>query len=146
MNKMAPPATRTGLLSTLGEANRYVALAREIALKDCGLSAAKMGALRELVQAGQPKSLGELAECLSCGKSNITQLIDRLEEDGLVQRVSDSNDRRCMRATVTHEGRRRYTLGLKAEREIEGQMLENLSAHEQEQLGMLLAKFIPPNE
>jgi DNA-binding MarR family transcriptional regulator len=39
-------------------------------------------------------------------RSNITQLVDRLEKDGLVRRVNDATDRRLRRAALTAAGRK----------------------------------------
>src|SRR4051812_41696848 len=66
----------------------------EDALGSVGLSSAKYAVLNELVGAGQPLALSELASRLSCVRSNMTQLVDRLEGDGLVQRVQCPSDRR----------------------------------------------------
>ncbi len=106
-----------------------------------GLSISKLGVLHHLVKAGGPLPLGKLAERLACGKSNVTQLVDRLEQEGLVRRIADPDDRRCMRAVITEEGRRRYELGVKAELETEKQLAGDLSAAEQQTLLWLLAKF-----
>jgi DNA-binding MarR family transcriptional regulator len=46
------------------------------------LSPPKYSALNQLVLAGRPLMLGELAARLTCVRSNITQLVDRLEADG----------------------------------------------------------------
>ncbi|TMG94648.1 MAG: MarR family transcriptional regulator, partial [Betaproteobacteria bacterium] len=70
----------------------------EDALEKVGLSNAKFGALTHLVEAGEPLSLSECAARMTCVRSNITQLIDRLEADGLVRRVDDPADRRGVRA------------------------------------------------
>ena len=61
----------------------------EEVLSKVELSPPKYGALNQLVQAGKPLMLGELAARLTCVRSNITQLVDRLEADGLVERVED---------------------------------------------------------
>ena len=53
------------------------------------------------------KTLSELASRMICVRSNITQLMGRLEADGLVQREEDPHDRRCVRATLTPLGRER---------------------------------------
>jgi len=106
-----------------------------------GLSNAKFGALRVLADSDEPLPLGQLAERLSCVKSNITQLVDRLEADGLVKRVTDSEDRRSTRAAITAEGRRRFELGLKAKLEVERELLESLSPEESEQLVLALEKL-----
>src|SRR5512135_1706738 len=64
------------------------------------LSLAKLGVLDALAQANEPLPLGQLAERIACVRSNVTQLVDRLEEDGLVRRESDSADRRVTRAAL----------------------------------------------
>jgi DNA-binding MarR family transcriptional regulator len=45
-----------------------------------------------------------LADCQSCAASNITQLVDRLEREGLVHRAADPEDRRSVRAELTDAG------------------------------------------
>src|SRR6185503_1609319 len=83
----------------------------EEALGRAGLSFPKFGVLSELVSAGRPLSLGELAGRLSCVKSNMTQLVDRLEAEQLVQRVDDPNDRRSVQAAITEKGSAKYVAG-----------------------------------
>ena len=90
------------------DAARAVEARAEIALAGVGLSLAKLGALRHLVIAAEPLSLSHLAERHCCGKSNVTQLVDRLEADGFVARVSDPDDRRTIRAEVTPDGLAAY--------------------------------------
>jgi DNA-binding MarR family transcriptional regulator len=81
------------------------------ALAKAGLSMPKFAVLSELTVAGQAVSLSELATRLSCVKSNMTQLIDRLEADGLVQRVDDPSDRRAVKAAITPTGTDKYLAG-----------------------------------
>src|SRR5690606_35214717 len=71
-------------------------------------SLARFGVLDQLVRAGDPLPLSELASRLSCVRSNVTQLVDRLEVDGLVRRVDDPADRRSIRAALTAIGRQRH--------------------------------------
>ncbi len=126
-------------LSTVGHwANNRL----DATLSPRGLSAAKLSVLRELCQASEPLALGQLAERLNCAKSNVTQLVDRLEHEGLVQRVPHPDDRRCIRASITEEGRRRCEWGLQAESEVERQLFENLSEPKKEQLASLLAEIL----
>jgi DNA-binding MarR family transcriptional regulator len=77
----------------------------------CALTLLLLDAARA-VEARAEGALGEiglsLAERHCCGKSNVTQLVDRLEADGLVARESDLEDRRTVRATVTASGRAAY--------------------------------------
>jgi DNA-binding MarR family transcriptional regulator len=44
-------------------------------------------------------------------RSNITQLVDRLESEKLVKRVDDAQDRRSLRAAITPLGRERQAAG-----------------------------------
>jgi DNA-binding MarR family transcriptional regulator len=49
----------------------------------------------------------ELADRVVLSASGVTQLVTRLERDGLVQRVVDENDRRSFFTTLTPAGRKR---------------------------------------
>jgi DNA-binding MarR family transcriptional regulator len=90
------------------DAARAVEARAERALSEVGLSLAKLGALRHLVLAAEPLTLTQLAERHCCGRSNVTQLIDRLEADGFVVRAADPDDRRSVRASLTPTGRAAY--------------------------------------
>jgi DNA-binding MarR family transcriptional regulator len=80
----------------------------EEAFGTVGLSMAKFSALSRLAEAAEPLSLSELAARLRCVRSNITQLVDRLEADGLVRRVDDPDDRRSVRAELTELGKEKH--------------------------------------
>ena len=83
----------------------------EEALERAGLSSPKYTVLSALVAAQKPLSLSELASASSCVRSNMTQLVDRLESDGLVRRVHCPDDRRLVRAEITAEGKARQARG-----------------------------------
>jgi len=105
----APPADQL-MFSLLGAA--HVLEARiEDELGQVGLSMSKLGVLTQLVEAGKPLPLSELAARLSCVRSNMTQLVDRLEAEGLVRRVDDPNDRRSVLAMVTELGEEKQSAG-----------------------------------
>jgi DNA-binding MarR family transcriptional regulator len=103
-----------------------------------GLSWPKFAVLRILVEAGEPIPLGVLGERLHCVKSNVTQLVDRLEVEKLVHRVADPVDRRSKHAAITDEGRRRYALGVQARERVEREILGDLSADDRAQLLRLI--------
>lgn len=113
----------------------------EAALADSGLSLAKLGVLNHLVKSGEPLPLGRLAERISCVKSNMTQLIDRMEADGLVSRVNDPEDRRSVRAAITEEGLRRYGAGARILEKAEQELLKSIRPAEREQLVRLLGQL-----
>ena len=98
--------------SALVQAAHRVESRLEEALAGVELSIAKFETLSVLVSQGQSISLSELAAKLVCVKSNVTQLVDRLEKEGLVKRVDDPADRRAVRAEVTALGRKRQAAGI----------------------------------
>ena len=113
----------------------------EAALAPSGLSLAKLGALRHLAEANEPLPLGQLAERIACVKSNVTQLVDRLEADELVRRVPDPSDRRSVRAEITDEGRNRYEQGLQALETAENEVISELAFEDREELHRLLDRL-----
>ena len=53
----------------------------------------------------EPKPMGELAQYMHCDSSNITGIVDRLEERGLVERQAAEGDRRVRLVALTDAGR-----------------------------------------
>jgi len=62
--------------------------------------------VRALYALREPLSMRELAERLYLDPSNLTALVDRLEELGLVERRADADDRRVKRLVITPKGSR----------------------------------------
>lgn len=114
------------LMFSLINAGRAVEQSLEKALAPVGLSLAKFGALTHLVEAGEPISLSQCAERMTCVRSNITQLMDRLEADGLVRRVKNPLDRRTVRAAVTRLGIERQRAGAKEVERVQAALLKML--------------------
>jgi MarR family 2-MHQ and catechol resistance regulon transcriptional repressor len=108
------------------------------ALATVDLSSPKFSALAVMVAEGKPISLGELAAKLTCVRSNITQLVDRLEKDGYVKRTDDPSDRRGVRAEVTALGKERFEAGAQATSKIHEAVANKLSATDQVALLHLL--------
>ncbi len=80
----------------LANRGRFLAIAREL-----DLSPPQMAALRFL-RDGKP--MGELAEVMHCDNSNITGIVDRLEQRGLIARRPADHDRRVKLLVLTAEG------------------------------------------
>lgn len=133
-------AERSGLFAVLHASNVLEARV-EAKLASAGLSLAKLAALRQLAQAGDSLPLGQLAERLSCVKSNVTQLVDRLEADGFVSRAGDPSDRRSRLAVLTAAGRKAHERGCAIYQAAERELFGTLSRDESAQLQGLLAKL-----
>ena len=111
------PGTDDVMWSLVGAA-RAVESCLEEALAKVEMSGPKLIALTHLVEADEPVPLGELASQCACVRSNITQLVDRLEADKLVRRVDDPADRRSLRAAITPLGRERQAAGARKVAEV----------------------------
>jgi len=133
-------APRVGLFAVL-HASGVLESRTELKLAEVGLSLPKLAALRRLADAGGSLPLGQLAERLACVKSNVTQLVDRLEADGLVSREADPNDRRSRLAVLTDAGRSAYARGSEIHQRMEHELFSALTPQEAEQLHRLLAKL-----
>jgi DNA-binding MarR family transcriptional regulator len=132
--------TRTGLFAVL-HASGVIEGRVEARLAEVGLSIAKLAALHRLAEAGDSLPLGQLADRLACVKSNVTQLVDRLEADGLVSRTSDLNDRRSRLAVLTDAGKKAYLAGSGIQEQAERELFGALTADESKTLHELLDKL-----
>ncbi|MDQ2667837.1 MAG: MarR family transcriptional regulator [Gemmatimonadota bacterium] len=117
-----------GLILAIISSARHIQDRLESILESVSLTPAKFQALDALVRAGEPMALSELAGSLKCVRSNITQLADRLEMDGLVNRVDDASDRRAIRAVVTPLGIERHAAGTEAIAELQSELAALVSS------------------
>src|SRR5437764_1386297 len=100
--KRTPAAEAWDLLMDLfhGQRRRFMAIAQEFELAPQQLMAMKSLGLQG------PMPMSELANALSCDTSNVTGIVDRLEERGLVVRGSAPHDRRVKLLSLTDRGAR----------------------------------------
>jgi DNA-binding MarR family transcriptional regulator len=124
---------RTNLIPGVLHAAATVQAYLEARLVPVGLSLPKLVALTALREAGDSLTLSQLADRLSCVKSNITQLVDRLETDGFVRREADPGDRRSRVAVLTTAGRVACDLGRQMRAAAERELLAGFSADDAEQ-------------
>jgi len=142
VNDMTRPsstkAAGTPTIFSLLEAAHALEDRVEEALEAVGLSSPKLSVLTALVDEGTPLSLSELAARLSCVKSNMTQLVDRLEGEQLVRRVDCPTDRRSVKAEITAEGKKRQAAGAAAIARLESDFASNVSVRDRAVLQRLL--------
>jgi DNA-binding MarR family transcriptional regulator len=135
---VTPPETNSVMLSLLSAAHAIEARLEQ-GLASVGLSPAKHAVLSQLAQAGEPLTLSELASRVCCVRSNMTQLVDRLEAEGLVKRIDDSGDRRIVRAAITQLGEEREAAGSHQVRQIQGEFAAALGQSDRAALERALA-------
>jgi len=113
----------------------------ESRLSSVGLSVPRLAALQRLVDAGGSLPLGQLADRLACVKSNVTQLVDRLEAEGLVTRSPDPEDKRSRLAFITDAGRQIHEDGARIQRQVEEELFSSLSVDDSLRLSEIIAKL-----
>ena len=96
----SPAAEAWGLMFELIHLSkrRFMAIASEF-----DLSPPQVMALRQL-DPDEPKPMSELALALRCDNSNVTGIVDRLEDRGLVERRAAAHDRRVKMLSITPRG------------------------------------------
>jgi len=77
-------------------------------------------------------------------RSNITQLVDRLESDGLVKRVDDPADRRAVLAAVTALGVERFAAATTAISEVQTDLASRIEPEDRESFLRVLAAIRSP--
>lgn len=109
-------------------------------LSEFDLTASQYGVLN-LLDTHEGQRLTTLSDRLLCARSTITRIIDQLEQDGLVRRVGDAEDRRAQRVVLTPKGEaQRQRVRTSHENSLE-RRLSILSLDEYQQLHRLLAKL-----
>ena len=73
-------------------------------MRELDLTESLSDAIWQLGLDDQPVSRRELADRLHCDPSNVTFLVDRLEEKGLAKRAVDQQDRRIKAVSLTPAG------------------------------------------
>jgi DNA-binding MarR family transcriptional regulator len=122
-----------GLLAGLVYPPPFLAAARGL-----GLRPASLGALRLL---DKPRTMSEVAAFLHCDNSNVTGIVDGLEEKGLATRRPDERDRRVKLIALTAEGRHVRTRLMRAV-EKPPPWLEGLSEADRRALRDLLQRAV----
>ena len=102
------------------------------------LTEALVDTIFQLDPAAGPRSRGALAELLHCDPSNVTLLVDRLTDRGLVESRTDSRDRRMKMIALTPAGEavRERLVSWTAYHPV----FANLTEDEQRHLAALLAR------
>jgi MarR family 2-MHQ and catechol resistance regulon transcriptional repressor len=138
-----PPAEEERALRLwIALARCYATFARGVSahIMEQGLTTPQFGVLEALYHLG-PLPLGELAEKLLVTGGNITYVMDRLEEHGLVVRERSNEDRRVVRARLTEVGETLVAEFFPRHATAVAELAGELNADEQKALRDLLKKL-----
>jgi DNA-binding MarR family transcriptional regulator len=114
---------------------RFMAIASEF-----DLSPPQVMALRQL-DPDEPKPMSELAIALRCDNSNVTGIVDRLEDRGLVERRPGEHDRRVKMLMITERGAQ-VRAGLAARLDEPPEALASLSPEDQRALRDIMRRAL----
>ena len=117
------------------ERPRVMALYRE-----SGLTPPQLMTLRRVGQEGA-MPMSNVARWLACDASNVTGIVDRLEERGFLRRRPSKDDRRVTMLELTKEGAA-ITRRLEQRMSKPPEALEALSAEDQRQLREILGRAL----
>lgn len=77
-------------------------------LKEFGVSLSRFDVMSSLDHAEAPLTMGQLSDRLLVSNGNVSGLIARLVDDGLVVREASPDDRRVFTVELTPEGRQQF--------------------------------------
>ena len=135
--------TPLAVLSRVSRLARRLDLARGEAFAEQDLEGWEFDVLSALRRAGKPYQLSPkaLLQQTLVSSGTMTNRIDRLVTRKLVERRTDPNDGRGILVVMTPEGRERVDAAIRTLLAAESELLDRLSAPDQERLSSLLRKL-----
>lgn len=112
----------------------------EAVMKQGNLSGSQFGVLEVLLHIG-PLAQGEISKRLLKSSANLTQVLDNLEERGLITRTRPATDRRKLIIDLTPAGRELIMERMPVQVQAIVQALSALTPEEQATLGTLCRKL-----
>ena len=112
-----------------------------VALDSIGLSTALFAVLNVL-GARERTIQQQLSSDMGIDPSAMVKLINRLEEEGLVERRRRSNDRRAWEVAITAKGRRTVVRARRLAAQVEDKVLDGLTVNDRRQLLTLLRRAL----
>lgn len=95
-------------------------------MKQDGLSMPQIYALMYLYHEGEAR-ISEIGTLMDVGKAAASQLVERLVQQGLVERVEDENDRRAKKIRLLPKSLALIEKGLRVQRQQMGELMALLS-------------------
>jgi DNA-binding MarR family transcriptional regulator len=96
--------------------------------------------MAQLERTPKGMTLGELSQRMMVSNGNVTGLVDRLVEQGLINRRPSLKDRRAQIVSLTAQGRRFFRAMARTNGDWIGEIFADLSATDMDALMRLLAK------
>jgi DNA-binding MarR family transcriptional regulator len=103
-----------------------------------GITLPRFDLMAQLEREPDGLSMGEVSRRMMVTGGNVTAIVDQLEKEALVQRLSLAGDRRAFRVSLTPAGRKAFAAMAQAHEGWVVELLSPLSERQQDQLHRLL--------
>lgn len=117
---------------------------RERLRREFGSTLPRFDVLATLSRHPDGLRMNELSRLLMVSNGNVTGLVERLNEDGLLNRLPVANDRRAFVVKLTAEGQAEFDRQASAHQQWINELLGGLSSEEMQQLDRLLLQARHP--
>jgi DNA-binding MarR family transcriptional regulator len=133
-----------GLIGRLGRLRAHISRAHEAVFQRHGLNSASFDLLATLRRSGPPFRLSpsELLETMMITSGTMTNRIDQLEKQGLVERLPHPEDRRALLVALTEKGRAVIDAAVTDHVANQHRLIETLTAEDRTALDGLLRQFL----
>ena len=125
-------------IKLIGRASRGFTKLADGALRDHGFATGQLPVLGSL-KGGVARSQAELARIAQVEQPSMAQLLNRMERDGLVERVPDPADKRSRLISLTPPAAKRMHL---ARRVMEGLLEEALTGFNEQEIEQLMGLLL----
>jgi DNA-binding MarR family transcriptional regulator len=133
-----------GLIGRLGRLRAHISRAHEAVFQRHGLNSASFDLLATLRRSGPPFRLSpsELLETMMITSGTMTNRIDQLEKQGLVERLPHPEDRRALLVALTEKGHAVIDAAVTDHVANQHRLIEALTAEDSTALDGLLRQFL----
>jgi DNA-binding MarR family transcriptional regulator len=130
-------ALRYLILATQRQGNRIL----NDSLKESGLTASQAEVIR-ILDEWNNLSLKELGKLLICETGSPSRLIERMNQDGLIEKIVDPKDSRYLVLQLTDEGLKKAKIIENIEKQLYEHLIQTYSEDELENICSLLMRFL----
>lgn len=133
-----------GLIGRLGRLRAHISRAHEAVFQRHGLNSASFDLLATIRRSGPPFRLSpsDLLETMMITSGTMTNRIDQLEKQGLVERMPHPEDRRALLVALTEKGRAVIDAAVTDHVANQHRLIETLTAEDRTALDGLLRQFL----
>ena len=135
------PFVDTYLPALLAQASQLISTEFHAIVQANGLSVLEWRVLATLADSG-PVTIGQLAQKSVSKQPTVTRLLDRMEEQGLVERLPAAKDRRLTMVRMTRSGDKMIAGLIRKAHAHEASVLEPFGANRSKELKKVLLELI----